>query len=390
MTDSGCPALFDRWRQRIERLIRDHPLQVITWEATRRCNLRCLHCGSPAEEVELADELTADEVVGAFDQIARDFDMSEFRHVNVTGGEPFVRRDLIDVLRRISRWPCYRNIDVQTNGIVLADRPELFDELRAVSVTGIGVSIDGLEPSHDAFRRMPGSWAKAVEAARLGVEHGYTVTVSMVAHAKNVDEIPRFFEFTRREIRPRVFRLMTLDPLGRTDADSEYLLSPDQLRQVIEFLRTQYQRDCPTYADPTATMVELGCGGWLGTELEGLVRPFIFHCIAGITNLGILYDGKLGGCNNIPREFVEGEIRTQRIVDVWEERYRRYRSLGCRKTGACAVCDEWKSCHGGPMHLRAADRGSYHCLHTLYHDGIANHLGTLPLHPRKNAIEESP
>ena len=78
--------LFDIWRQRIEKLIQEHPLQIISWEATRRCNLKCHHCGSPSEAVNCADELTTSEVVSAFEQIASDFDMSRFRHINITVG----------------------------------------------------------------------------------------------------------------------------------------------------------------------------------------------------------------------------------------------------------------------------------------------------------------
>ena len=346
--------LFERWRVRMDALIRRHPLQLISWEATRRCNLNCVHCGSPAEDVDLDAELTGDEVVGAFEEIAAEFDMSQFRHVNVTGGEPFVRQDLLDILGRISLNPHFRNTDIQTNGIILADYPELFDELRHIGVTGLGISIDGLEATHDAFRRIPGGFAKSFEAARLSVEHGYVTTVSVVAHAKNVNEIPELFDLARSEIRPRVFRIMTIDPIGRMDFDSEYMLSPDQVRQVIGFLKAEYAARCVTYADPATTMVELGCGGWLGRDLEGLCRPFIWHCIAGINNLGILFDGKLASCSNISRDFTEGDLRTDRISDVWHERYQRYRNRLWMKRGACATCREWSFCHGGPMHAYQA------------------------------------
>ncbi|MCX6344595.1 MAG: radical SAM protein [Armatimonadetes bacterium] len=348
--------LFEQWKKRIDNLILEHPMQIISWEATRRCNLNCLHCGSPAEDADHAEELTTEEIVGAFEQIAQDFDTSRFRHINITGGEPFVRKDLLEVLRRISQRPYYRNIDIQTNGIVLADHPELFDELKQCGVTGIGVSIDGLEDAHDSFRRAPGSFAKVFKAARLAVEHGFTVTVGMVAHSKNVDQIPDFFELVRNEINPRIFRILTLDPQGRTEIDSDYLLSPDGLRQVIDFLRTEYGKSSPTYAEPSVTMVEMGCGGWMGKELEGTFRPMIFHCIAGIINLGILYDGKLASCSNISREFIEGDLRTERIKTIWDTRYQRYRESGWKKTGECVDCGEWEFCHGGPMHTRGIRR----------------------------------
>jgi radical SAM protein with 4Fe4S-binding SPASM domain len=212
-----------------------------------------------------------------------------------------------------------------------------------------------LETTHDAFRRRDGAFRKSWAGARAAVQKGYTVTVSVVAHAKNVDEIPILFEEVRRDIKPRIFRVMFIDPLGRAAIDREYLLSPKQTRQVLEFLKDEYGMSCADYSDSATTMVELGCGGWLGKEYEGLVRPFIFHCIAGINNLGILYDGKLASCSNIPREFIEGDLRHERIKDVWENRYQRYRDPEWKRTGICAGCSEWDFCHGGPMHLQRGD-----------------------------------
>ncbi len=357
--------LFEQWKRRIDKLVEEHPLQIISWEATRRCDMNCIHCGSPCEEVNLNDELTTDEVVGAFEQIANDFDMSHFRHINITGGEPFVRKDLLEILQRISCRSCYRNIDIQTNGIILSKNIGLLNELKKCGVTGIGISIDGLEGSHESFRQMPGSFSKAFKAAKFAVEHGYIVTISTVAHSKNVNEIPKLFEITRNEIKPRIFRVMTIDPIGRTEFDSEYLLSPEQIRKVIDFLKTEYQNSCRNYADPSVTMVELGCGGWLGKELEGTFRPLIFHCIAGINNLGILFDGKLASCSNISRDFIEGDLRKNRIKDIWEKRYQTYRNFGWKKTGPCIICDEWDYCHGGPMHRRSKDKMKEECLYNL-------------------------
>jgi radical SAM protein with 4Fe4S-binding SPASM domain len=366
-------ALFENWRNKIESLIQEHPLQLISWEATRRCNLKCVHCGSPSEEVDLGEELSAEEIVGAFEQIAADFDMSQFRHINITGGEPFVRKDLLEILHSIHRNPFYHNIDIQTNGIILADNPELFSELSKYGVTGLGVSIDGLEQTHNAFRRTKDGFMKAFEAAQLGVEYGYTVTVSVVAHKKNVDEIRGLYELVKTEIKPRIFRVMTIDPIGRAEFDSEHLLEPEQVKQVIDFLKMEYHLNCSDYADQKTTMVELGCGGWLGKELEGTVRPFIFHCIAGINNLGILYDGKLASCSNISREFIEGDLRKDNIKDVWESRYHKYRNFGWKRTDPCVTCEDWDFCHGGPMHKQNV-RAKNNCLKLLTYatNGITN------------------
>lgn len=349
--NENIDSYFEVWKNNINKLVKEHPLHIISWEATRRCNLKCLHCGSPSESVNLDEELTTDEVIGAFEQIAVDFDMSRFRHINITGGEPFVRKDLLKILESIYTYPFYRNVDIQTNGIYIANNPEILEELKKYGVTGLGISIDGLEKTHDTFRARKGSFEKAFEAARLSVEKGYVVTVSVVAHAKNISEIPVLYELVKREIKPRVFRVMTIDPIGRAEYDNEYLLQPQQVRSVIEFLQTEYQKNCINYAEPTTTMVELGCGGWFGKELEGTFRPMIFHCIAGINNLGILYDGKLASCSNISRKFIQGDLRKERIKDIWENRYTEYREREWLKKGICQNCEDWDFCHGGAMHL---------------------------------------
>lgn len=365
----SCNAL-GIWQSKIERMVEEHPLQIISWESTRKCNLSCKHCGSPSENVQLQEELTTDEVIEAFRQIESDFDMSQFRHINITGGEPFVRKDLLYILEQVSQSPYYRNIDIQTNGIALGRNPEIIGRLKQFGVTGIGVSIDGNQETHDSFRGMNGSYELAVGAAKSAVDSGLVVTVSTVANAKNLDQIPELYETIKREVKPRVFRAMTIDPLGRADLNKEYLLSPDQTKGVVGFLQREYAENCHKYSDQKETMVELGCGGWLGQDVEGTVRPFIFHCVAGINNLGILYDGKLAACSNIPREFgFEGDLRVDRIKDVWENRYQRYRDFEWKRKGDCQNCGEWDYCHGGPMHKMKTDGSRIDCLYQIINNG---------------------
>lgn len=349
--DLNIEQCFDIWRERINTLIYNHPMQIISWEATRRCNLKCLHCGSPAENVDLEKELKTHEIIEIFKQIALNFDMSQFRHINITGGEPFVRNDLIEILKKISIYPFYKNIDIQTNGLYVADNPAILDDLHEYGVTGLGVSIDGLKNQHDSFRNIRGGFEKAVKAAKLASQKGLIVTVSVVVHAKNITEIETLYQYAKKYIKPRVFRLMFIDPIGRTSIDSEYLLSKEQKLYVIDFLKSKYLLDCDNYSDRNVMMIELGCGGWFGKELEGTFRPFIFHCIAGINNLGILYDGKVASCSNISRDFIEGDARTESIKEIWDNRFIRFRNREWKKIGKCTKCEDWDYCHGGPMHI---------------------------------------
>lgn len=363
---------FNTWKSKIEKLVEEHPLQIISWEATRRCNLNCKHCGSPQEEVYAKRELNTNETINFFEQIAKDFDLSKFRHINITGGEPFIRKDLVYILKNISQNSHYQNIDIQTNGIILGQNPELIDEIKNYGVTGIGVSIDGFKEFHDNFRGKNGSFDLSVKAAQESVKKGLTTTISLVANSKNIENIPDFYEFVKNEIRPRTFRIMTIDPLGRANQNEDYSLSSEQTKEVINFLQEKYSETFQDYANSKSMMVELGCGGWCGRDLEATFRPFIFHCVAGINNLGILYDGKIAACSNIPREFgFEGDLRAgDKIKDIWENKYQKYRNFDWKKTGECKTCEEWNYCHGGPMHKMKSDRTRTNCLYqTLNNSG---------------------
>ena len=123
-------ACFEIWKEKIKEKIQHHPLEIISWEATRGCDLKCTHCGSPSETWSKTDELNTKEVIDAFYQIAKDFDLSKFRHINITGGEPFIRKDLVEILKEISAVPEYRNIAIQTNGTYIAKNPSVLEALK--------------------------------------------------------------------------------------------------------------------------------------------------------------------------------------------------------------------------------------------------------------------
>ena len=74
-------------------------LRTLFWEATLNCNAGCPFCGSRCGESRSPD-LDGDAVIRAFERIAAAYDPSEIM-VNVTGGEPLLRKDLFPVMERI-------------------------------------------------------------------------------------------------------------------------------------------------------------------------------------------------------------------------------------------------------------------------------------------------
>lgn len=367
---------IDSWKSAVNQVIDKHKLKFIQLEVTRACNLKCVHCGSPTENTDVSGLLTRNEIKGVLEKIAKEIiDPKHFNHLMFVGGEPFSRKEIIDIIadahniRGKGGERVYTNTQIQTNGIYLGEHPEMLNELKQKGVTGFGISIDGLEKTHNLFRGRNDVFGKTYKAVKEALARGFSVSVSTVVNSSNVDELTELSKIVRGDLKPNYWRIMLLDPIGRARLNKNYLLSPEQIQNAVAFIYKEHvEHSKEAYVENKETRIELGCGGWCGREIEGMVRPYLWHCIAGISMLGIMYDGGIGGCTNIPRDFLEGNIRTDDVVEVWNNRFQKYRLFDWKRTDECKTCSEWDACDGGPMHYRLGNGNMIFCLYqTLYH-----------------------
>ena len=103
----------------IEQEYEKHTLVDLFWECTLTCNAKCKHCGSSAEKKKYDGELTTEEIKAALKQVADDMDATKIL-INVTGGEPLVRKDLCEVMEYATNELGFR-WGMTTNGILLND-----------------------------------------------------------------------------------------------------------------------------------------------------------------------------------------------------------------------------------------------------------------------------
>jgi cyclic pyranopterin phosphate synthase len=161
---------------------------------TERCNLRCTYC-MPAEGVELTPGgalLTAAEV----QRLAALFVRAGVTKVRLTGGEPTVRRDLVDIARGIGALPGLETLAMTTNGLALA---RSLPALRAAGLSALNISLDTLRPERfEALTRRPGH-ARVLAAidAALSAGFGPVKVNCVVMRGVNDDEIGDFVGLTR-------------------------------------------------------------------------------------------------------------------------------------------------------------------------------------------------
>jgi cyclic pyranopterin phosphate synthase len=199
---------------------------------TDRCNERCVYCMPEGYKgwKHTADHLTAEEII----RVVRVAAGLGFRKFRLTGGEPLVRRDILEIVRAMKQIPGIEIIGLSTNATKLA---ALAKPLRDAGIRTVNVSLDALDPQ--IYRRVTGGDVNAVlagihAAVMAGFERVKLNCVLM--RGVNEQEIWPLVLFAAEYDLP--LRLIELMPLTRTDVLTEKNFFP--IGEAMQLLR---QRD---------------------------------------------------------------------------------------------------------------------------------------------------
>ncbi len=226
------------------------------WECTLSCNANCKHCGSSAEKRKYEGELTTEEIKTAFKQIANDMDASKIL-INVTGGEPLVRKDLCEVMEYATNELGFR-WGMTTNGILLTE--ENIQKLKKANMETISISIDGLEETHNQFRGV-NSYKTIIQNIKNLKKANFVkhLQVTTVFHKNNINQLEELYQIML-ELGLDSWRLGSMDPIGRANENKELLLDEKELKKLLDFIKAK-NKDRKlelTYA----------CPGFLGLDYE--------------------------------------------------------------------------------------------------------------------------
>jgi Fe-coproporphyrin III synthase len=161
---------------------RKPPGPVVIWNLIRRCNLTCKHCYAISADTDFPGELSTSEVFTVMDDL-------KAYHVPVlilSGGEPLLRPDIFEISKRAKDMGFY--VGLSTNGTLIDDT--IIDDVAAVGYDYVGISLDGIGATHDAFRRLDGAFDKSLTAARLCRERDLKVGLRFTMTLDNAHELP--------------------------------------------------------------------------------------------------------------------------------------------------------------------------------------------------------
>lgn len=203
---------------------------VVVWNAGRRCNLRCLHCYSHSRDIDYSDELTTDEGFALID------DLAAFGSpvLLFSGGEPLMRADICELIAH-ARFRGMRAV-LSTNGTLITE--DTAKRLKELDLSYVGISLDGIEATHDSFRGKKGAFKEALTGLRNCREAGIKVGLRMTMNRKNVGDIPGIFQLLRDEDIPRVC-FYHLVYTGRGSALMDEDLSHEETRELMDLLMAE-------------------------------------------------------------------------------------------------------------------------------------------------------
>ncbi len=261
------------------------------------------------------------------------------QEVNFTGGEPLIRSDWYPIADRLHKLGI--TTKVLTNGLHLD--PDMLDKLHEVGVAGIGVSIDGLEQTHDYIRGYEGLYEKVLRGIRRTLDAGFDVTVITTANGLNIEELPQMLQ-ELHETGVKRWQVQPVFMLGRGKTTPELRLTKDSYLRLGEFVR-----DWRPKAAGLGLDILPGDSFGYYTAYDDRQPPWR-GCPAGLFSCGITSDGKVKGCLSLPDPFIEGDLRTRDLWDIWFDpgSFTYTRQFNCDDLGAnCRTCTHAEQCRGG-------------------------------------------
>ena len=329
--------------------------QSLLWEITNGCNLRCRHCESAAG-VKLPQELSRDEAMDVCDQIVA----MKWRRVSITGGEPLLRPDWAEIARRLSHGGC--SVALITNGLRFDQQAA--DRAKEAGVATVALSLDGLAETHNRIRPAAGAEQRS----------GFAAAITQI-NLWNYDQLPALHQLLT-ELGVDGWQLQNAVPLGRLrEIDEPYVLPVTRLVELEAYCARLIQERAAGGRGPTiAVMHSIGYYGKNETVIRAGYRQtrrrFFVGCVGGWRGLAITADGLIKPCAILPRLFAVGDLRRERLAEIWadEDRF-AYQSHWdeAKLEGYCARCEYRCICRAGCTAMAYALTGSiYHNPYCIY------------------------
>lgn len=347
---------------RLER----YPLRLLFWESTAACNLECIHCRRLDVAKELAQEdLTTQEAFNFIDDLAT----LGSPILVLSGGEPLYRPDIFE----IARYAVGKRLKVAlaTNATLIDQR--IAKEIVKAGVERVSISLDGADfKTHDEFRKIPGSFEKALRGFSLLKQLGMSLQINSTIARHNVHQLRDLYQLALR-LGADALHIFMLVPVGcGVEIAEDQMLTAEKYEETLNLFyelaqeaKLQTKATCaPHYfrivrqrakeagippavghpgmpKDPSMAPASGGPPGMPTHAMAAVTKG----CLAGTGVCFISHKGEVFPCGYLP--VTSGNVKTASFAEIWRssEVFARLRNLDLLE-GKCGVCEYKKVCEG--------------------------------------------
>ena len=259
----------------------------VIWEITHNCNYGCSYCIFSCTKKRVEGELSTEECFHVIDELVR----NGFKHLKVTGGEPFIRKDIIEILKYASK---YMVVDISTNASLLSE--DLVNKLNKINLKMIHVSLDGNKEEHDSVRGI-NTYERTIRGLEYLKKSKNKVRIGTVIHKNNEDDLEDIVKLSKEYGDEIIFSIM--EPVEGQDKSLVKTRSNEELIENINSLKNKYKDvivNCNFDSQPVFVKRCPGGDKFLYINNKGFVSPCTWvyeknkNCISKIS----LRDHSLG------------------------------------------------------------------------------------------------
>lgn len=297
------------------------PLTAIV-AVTYRCNARCKMCDIWKKQASKSAELPADGYAALPDSL---------QDINITGGEPFLRDDLIDIIRTIKQSCPKARIVISTNGL-LVDRIKASASgiLKLEPDVAIRVSIDSLGANHDGIRGVPHAFKKATESTQFLKQAGIKdLGIAMTLMGENEGQVLDVYRYAQELAVDFSITLVSNSDIYFGSAKSD--LRPISLDQLQTIATTEYLGWSPRH----------WFRGWFAESLKqyAATSKRQLSCDAGYGFFYLDPAANIYACHI--KSALMGNLKEQGFKDIWDStraREARDTLLSCEDCWMVCTC----------------------------------------------------
>ncbi|HQN49403.1 MAG TPA: radical SAM protein, partial [Caldisericia bacterium] len=294
------------------------------WHITDYCNLRCRHCYQI--KFDKSSDLPLEKIKFIVDKISETLKDKKIS-VNITGGEPFLREDLFDILYYIEKKNNFKEINIITNGTILnGENIKILDKIKKFKY--LKLSVESYNKEKNDFIRGKGNLEKVIENIKLFKSLSNKKVIIMITLSMlNYKDLISFFEFSKN-LKVEGVILERFVPLGRGKGMFDGYLRKDEwkdvIRQIIYFL------DLNISAEELINYKAF----WINLKNNRLKGAL---CNLGDESMAIMPDGTIFPCRRLPISY--GNILKDDLEDVLKKLKELKDSLKNNLNGKCKNCE---------------------------------------------------